>query len=534
MPRMSAMSDHHGFNYYPYLQPGAEQRGRSQPSYPAPSGENRASCHRQTYSSMTPPTPQYPSAQSAPERPSEVYSNSIRADVMSSRNGGYDSARAGPHSHGTSTPMSSDATTALSSIANSALGTFAHASSLGQDSRSHASPSREGSSMQQFSDYNRWQPSNSYARSSVYGMTGPLANDNSHLRPDSRGGATTRDEARSTELPSSYVTPYTTYASDGHRQTQPDALSQGGSRTAQIIQRPDSAARIAGGVLKTSSRQQPTTSNEVTSNTVRGSEPSQTQPQSHLASKPQNWFQLSNPDQNAPSWIPPTSTPLEKTSNLESQKRHRANAIPVARSSPKLQVKKGATDGEQHGNQPPLETQPPTLDISANGINLGQRTQTEDQYPTTVNPNAIFDNVRYQESRAAAAASKVEADRTAAAASEAEAAFLLAAASSKAEADRRKAAAVSKAEAAARRKAAVASKAEAARKAAEKVAAEKAEAQAEASGNGAASDSASKNQMELEIRQMKQMIEKMRDYKTKDPDLFSEIWELVKKVSAPD
>lgn len=40
-------------------------------------------------------------------------------------------------------------------------------------------------------------------------------------------------------------------------------------------------------------------------------------------------------------------------------------------------------------------------------------------------------------------------------------------------------------------------------------------------------DSATKDQMELE---MKQMIEKMRDYKAKDPSLFTQIWEQVKKV----
>ena len=40
-------------------------------------------------------------------------------------------------------------------------------------------------------------------------------------------------------------------------------------------------------------------------------------------------------------------------------------------------------------------------------------------------------------------------------------------------------------------------------------------------------DTAKKMQMELE---MKQMIEKMRDYKSKDPSLFTQIWEQVKKV----
>ena len=46
--------------------------------------------------------------------------------------------------------------------------------------------------------------------------------------------------------------------------------------------------------------------------------------------------------------------------------------------------------------------------------------------------------------------------------------------------------------------------------------------------NGIEPESAKKDQMELE---MKQMIEKMRDYKAKDPSLFTQIWEQVKKVS---
>ncbi len=41
-------------------------------------------------------------------------------------------------------------------------------------------------------------------------------------------------------------------------------------------------------------------------------------------------------------------------------------------------------------------------------------------------------------------------------------------------------------------------------------------------------DSVKKAQIEMEMRQM---IEKMRDYKTKDPSLFTQIWEQVKKVS---
>lgn len=48
--------------------------------------------------------------------------------------------------------------------------------------------------------------------------------------------------------------------------------------------------------------------------------------------------------------------------------------------------------------------------------------------------------------------------------------------------------------------------------------------------DGTEPDSAKKDQMELE---MKQMIEKMRDYKAKDPSLFTQIWEQVKKSQPP-
>ena len=48
------------------------------------------------------------------------------------------------------------------------------------------------------------------------------------------------------------------------------------------------------------------------------------------------------------------------------------------------------------------------------------------------------------------------------------------------------------------------------------------------SGIDADPETAKKMQMELE---MKQMIEKMRDYKSKDPSLFTQIWEQVKKVN---
>ena len=53
---------------------------------------------------------------------------------------------------------------------------------------------------------------------------------------------------------------------------------------------------------------------------------------------------------------------------------------------------------------------------------------------------------------------------------------------------------------------------------------------AKPSGSTENPDSARKNQMELEMRQI---IEKMRDYKSMDPALFAEVWEGVKKGTPP-
>ncbi len=83
-----------------------------------------------------------------------------------------------------------------------------------------------------------------------------------------------------------------------------------------------------------------------------------------------------------------------------------------------------------------------------------------------------------------------------------------------------------------RRQAAAATEAAAVKKAAEDAEAARISATQPKSdtphANGTEPDSVKKAQIEMEMRQM---IEKMRDYKTKDPSLFTQIWEQVKKVS---
>ena len=112
-------------------------------------------------------------------------------------------------------------------------------------------------------------------------------------------------------------------------------------------------------------------------------------------------------------------------------------------------------------------------------------TPVEPQY-TTVDPSQVFNHVEYSRRQAAAAAEVATAKK---AAEEAEAARIAATQPKVPQAN---------------------------------------ETSAAASASGTDSDSAKKDQMELE---MKQMIEKMRDYKAKDPSLFTQIWEQVKKVS---
>lgn len=117
-----------------------------------------------------------------------------------------------------------------------------------------------------------------------------------------------------------------------------------------------------------------------------------------------------------------------------------------------------------------------------------QTTAVQHQHPTTVNPNQIFNQYEYEKRQAEAEAAK------------------------------RKAAA----------------DAEEAKKAAEAMKQAQLTAQKNvvngASINGEDDEARKKEQMEAE---MKLMLEKMREYKSKDPALFSQIWETVKKAQPP-
>ena len=128
-----------------------------------------------------------------------------------------------------------------------------------------------------------------------------------------------------------------------------------------------------------------------------------------------------------------------------------------------------------------------------------QSTPTESQHPTTVDPNQVFNHYEYQRRQ-------IEAETARKAAEEGKAAVIARMPTSAQTAGQSSPSAPSD----------------------DVTQAAKAIMGASANANpNPNADAATKEQIELE---MKQMIEKMRDYKAKDPTLFSQVWEQVKKV----
>lgn len=149
-------------------------------------------------------------------------------------------------------------------------------------------------------------------------------------------------------------------------------------------------------------------------------------------------------------------------------------------------------------NQTPQAVrQPVATDTRVNGDTSQSSTPTMSEYPTTVDPSQVFNHVEYQRRQAAAAAEQ--------------------------EAARNKAAEVAKA--------VQHSNSEPLKnKILQGSEMQHAPGPSAPISGDRDPDTAKKDQMELE---MKQMIEKMRDYKSKDPSLFSQIWEQVKKGQPP-
>ena len=153
-----------------------------------------------------------------------------------------------------------------------------------------------------------------------------------------------------------------------------------------------------------------------------------------------------------------------------------------------VRASSNASTNEQLASRPQSAQLPPIQNVPATQpeprTNAGQY-----QHPTTVDPNQVFNHYEYEKRQAEAEASKRKA-------------------AAEAEEAKRKAQAAKQAQHTALPNSNVNG----------------------VSANGIDEEARKKEQMETE---MKLMLEKMREYKSKDPTLFSQIWESVKKAQPP-
>lgn len=488
---------YNGYNRSPYFH-GSGQDERSQASYSDTAGGN-GTYQRQPYQPMTSAPTTYVSVQTSSERTTNNYDPARYANLGGSNDGGYN-ARAGTN---TNPGINSYHTNPRSSIDTTALGNLAYASSLGQGSRHQSASVRENSSLQPISaDHNASQTAATYGESASYGLTSMTPNGYDHRRSDSRGTSNSKENINSRDSPSMQVSQYGGYsASDGYGNQQPQVFS----RLDQGVQSSEShMARFDGGAAMQSARQY----------SAHPSRPASGQSfharQATTNSKP---TQSPHPPPQAPLQAPPPASNYtganlrqanDETSRSDLSKQNSQPLVPPAKvkgpnskngsasiskppvSRPKAKVPRNnskqanyATANSQpgptnsasnHHNMTPLSQpqndQRPATNARTNGYNSGLVEQSDVQYPTTIDPNKVFNHYEYEKRQAEAAAAVKGHDSTVT------------------------------------------------------------EANSIASTAGGLAPS-TKDQMELE---MKQMIEKMRDYKAKDPTLFSQIWEQVKKV----
>lgn len=469
---------YNGFNYSPYFDHRAQQEGRYQSSH-QDSSEGAGSYQRHSYQPNTTsaaPSPQYAPAQSSAERIPNTYSRFTPGGNNSST---YQPVRAESQGHpdpGRMHPYSN----ARSSIDTTALGSLAYASSLGQEPRSNTSPARYGS-MQHIVDYNRSsQPVTSSAASAVYGVTSTASNGHDYPRSDGHGASSAREGYRPPDTQSPYsashshtASSYGGYTNSYARSSTKDSSDPRTTRFSPASQQPSpnpitNSQRPASG----QSNHIPTTRPIPKSSQPNDHRPTQSPVypagSSHKASNQSQDFQAAKGCQfTKPTTSQPQGAILE---NLRVTQGRLADTEQDSRSYMRI--------------PPPdqlLKDQPQTTENRTINPDTHHPRETEIENPTTVDPSRIFNHYEYERRQATAEAARKTAEE------------------------------------------AVAKKAEAATPpvAAASVAAP---APVVTEENSPANR---KDQMELE---MKQMIEKMRDYKAKDPTLFSQIWEQVKKV----
>ncbi|KAL8821390.1 MAG: hypothetical protein Q9223_000539 [Gallowayella weberi] len=391
--------------------------------------------------------------------------------------------------------------TPRSSVDTTALGNLAHASSLGQDSR-HTPGARDSSSLQQLINYNRSQQSTGYDTSLPYG-TGSTNYGYGQQLSDSRESASSMRDPYSRNQyqhssqnhtpiaqqysqyasAASYSTPTPAYAATSEA---PQPVSTHNSYQTSEDQRQKAQQYYSQPVRSTSGQDY-----------CAASQTSHYPPQaSQSPTLSTNRTNATSPNLPVPNPYPPqrlmngNTTSSQQSPYAESGPSSLAEQPTDRRHS--LSASNGRRNSAQQSNSSRRESgssrQSPVL-------RTGTQPQKplDEQIPKTVDPSHVFNHYEYQRRQTAAAATAAEAERA--------------------------------------RKAA---EAEETRKATEAAAALKRVSESHVEQNSAGrtstSVSAAKEKEEQMAAEMRLMIEKMRDYKSKDPSLFSQIWEQVKKT----
>ncbi|KAL8705206.1 MAG: hypothetical protein Q9201_001662 [Fulgogasparrea decipioides] len=490
------MSYNSGYNYSPYYQPttGQDERGHdlyNQTStivngrYPSQvySSSNSHGSQQQppSYAQQQQSSPFAPTTSSSTDRSSTSYSRygeaPSTADHYQDTRGGYRYA-----------PRSTVDTTALGNLAN--------ASTFGQGSR------RDNSSLQQIIDYNRSRNSHGYDSASAYDMSATGFN-HSHERSDNRGTeSSTGSYSRESKITQNQTTsqhphiPYDTTAGYNNPTPAYTALQE----VAQNTDYRDSYLQSNDEQRQKTQQHfaQPTRPSSGQGQGVHNSRLSQQASQSpttspYRASAAQPTSSISSSSAQASHRKEPARyTSLHKPQVAQK----RASASPAPAPEKRDYYSTSAASGPSA--QQPSSSTPSTgssQPISALGSDFQTLVSPGNQIPKTVDPSHVFNHAEYQRRQATAAAEAATTAKTATNVKKV------------AEADE-------------------------VREATEAAAALKrvSESNQHQLSNGATLSPESLSKEEQMAAEMKQMIEKMRDYKSKNPSLFSQIWEQVKKT----
>ncbi|KAL8664963.1 MAG: hypothetical protein Q9202_002673 [Teloschistes flavicans] len=465
-------------NYSPYFQQATGSGERRHDPYQTPAN-TRGRYPSQVYSSSTQSSPYQPLSAYAPQQQPQQASFAPTASTADRSSASHDRYEDGPTASQYQDSRGDYGYNPRSSKDTAAMGNLGHASTLGGNSRTVAG-TREKASLQQIIEYNRSRSSYGYGGSIAYD-TAATGYNYSHERSDSRGNAASSDGHARGPL-------------SNQSQTQTHIATQGqptNYATTATYNNPMPA-------YSTSSQIVPYTTNSTKSYSAQSTE------------------QIQRSQTGRPVLNGHSSRPSQQGSQSPTQPAYRTNTNPVtsvrsrprseqaqARVSPLPNSAKGLTSTSPAPTQEnrnyysaltPSNRHAQQQSSSAPSSTRGQQTsgsdsQTslspeDDQTPKTVDPSHVFNQVEYQRRQAAAAAAD----------------------------EARKAADV-----------------EETRKATEAAAALKRVSESNQPWSNGTTTSVSSREEEM-AAEMRLMIERMRDYKSKDPSLFSQIWEQVKKT----